>query len=367
MGLAPDVQILPIRVLGANTSIEGFKAAIADGIRHSTERGARVINMSLGGVFSDDIAAAINEAQDAGVLVIISAGNDFLPLPNELASNDPEVLVVAASNEDDELTDFSNSGPWIDLTAPGEHIYSTMPTYEVFMTSDEVPPEERSENDYDFLSGTSMSAPYVAAAAALLFAAHPDWTPEQVTEALQNSAFPGIYDGQPDIYERLQLLGAGRLDPCAALEANPPSGQAAQETEPTTQREPEERDIVTPTTEPADGEPSQESEDQAAVIEVIETFFAAAEQGDTTTISGLIDAGAPNPVDNLSDLLSIQRFVGEAAELEYVPTFAGGSAQVEVIGRFGGDASATLLFMIAETGQGWRITDYDLSGFVGGE
>jgi len=226
-GLAPGVQILPVRVMSAEGS--GSDRAIAAGITYAVDRGARVINLSLGATLllatpdsSPQVIRAIRNALAADVVVVVAAGNDFVPLPNAIVGENSAVLVVAASDRDDHKADFSNSGPWVDVTAPGERIVSTMPTYEVYLTSAALPPEERFEQRYDSMSGTSQAAPFVSALAALLLSAHPDWSADQVREAITGYA-ADIYPNHPSYYRRLRLLGSGRLDACAALAQERPA------------------------------------------------------------------------------------------------------------------------------------------------
>lgn len=220
-GLAPGVRILPVRVMDAEGA--GSDRAIAAGINYAVDKGAQVINLSLGATLllatpegSPQVIRAIRNALAADIVVVVAAGNDFVPLPNAIVGENEDVLVVAASDRDDRKAGFSNSGPWIDVTAPGAGIVSTLPTYEVYLTSDALPPEERFQQGYDSMSGTSQAAPFVSALAALLLSAHPDWTAEQVREAITAYA-ADIYAGYPSYYRRLRLLGSGRLDACASL------------------------------------------------------------------------------------------------------------------------------------------------------
>jgi|GEM_PF-723158 Subtilisin-like serine proteases len=220
-GLAPDVQILPIRVLDAEGS--GSNMAVAFGIRYAAEQGADILNLSLGATLMlsvDDVSPEIEDAilfaQEQGALVVVAAGNDYVPLPNAVGGANEDVVVVAATNARDLKTQFSNSGPWVDVSAPGEHILSTMPTYEVFLTSDALPAEERFSRNYDYMSGTSQATPYVSALAALLWSANPDWTADQVLQAIKEGAVD-IYDKHPEQFAEMQVLGAGRIDACASF------------------------------------------------------------------------------------------------------------------------------------------------------
>jgi thermitase len=225
-GLAPNVTILPVRVMDARG--RGSDRAIARGIRFSADKGAKVINLSLGATLTlnaDEPLALVNDAivyaQQQGALVVVAAGNDAVPLPNAIAVDNPDVLVVAATDERDRKAPFSNSGPWVAVSAPGVHILSTMPTYEVFLTSDRLPPDERFRRNYDYMSGTSQATPYVAALAALLFSANPDWSPAQVAETIRSNA-TNIRDLNP----RFEL-GTGRIDACKSF-GGPPAEAAPQ-------------------------------------------------------------------------------------------------------------------------------------------
>jgi subtilisin family serine protease len=218
-GLAPNVQILPVRVLSNNG---GSDQGVADGIRYAVEKGARVINLSLGAPFlvintMPESNAAVREAMDAGTLVVVAAGNDYLPFLNAVNVENLDAMIVAASNEQEKKASFSNSGPWVSVTAPGHRILSTTPTYDTEMTSSSLPPDERVEKGYDYLSGTSMATPYVSALAALVFSQHPEWSPAQVRDAIERHADADIYENHLPHFETLMLLGAGRIDACATL------------------------------------------------------------------------------------------------------------------------------------------------------
>jgi thermitase len=230
-GLAPGAMILPVRVL--NERNVGTESAIEAGIRYSVARGARVINMSLGATLtiaadreSARVLTAIRDAQAAGALVIVAAGNDFVPFPNAFAGEHPDAMVVAASDRLDVKARFSNSGPWIAVTAPGVDVLSTMPTYEVYLTSDALPQSDRFRGGYDAMSGTSQAVPHVAALAALLFSAHPGWSPAEVRAQIERSAHdvglrnPGV------------AIGSGRIDACAALEGTETADTLAPPPEP---------------------------------------------------------------------------------------------------------------------------------------
>jgi hypothetical protein len=259
-GLAPGVLILPVRVMNAKGF--GSDSAIARGVRYAADKGVQVINLSLGATLtigadtqSELVSSAIRYAQEQGALVVVAAGNDFVPLPNAIVGDNPNALIVAATDEFDVKADFSNSGSWIGVAAPGVHILSTMPTYDVYLTSDAVPPDERFQRNYDYMSGTSQATPLVSALAALLFSLHPDWTAAEVSQTIK--------DHTADISQQNRrlaakgFLGSGRIDACAALDVETAALPAVEATPlppaaPTAQRQ--QRDIQpeapAPTTAP---------------------------------------------------------------------------------------------------------------------
>jgi thermitase len=223
-GLAPGVQILPVRVM--NRRGAGSDRAIARGVRFAADQGAQVINLSLGATLTIDadsvsqqVTNAIRYAQEKGALVVVAAGNDFLPLENAIVGDNPDVLVVAATDDGDRKAPFSNSGPWVGIAAPGVHILSTMPTYEVFLTSDAVPRDERFQQNYDYMSGTSQATPFVSALAALLFSARRDWDARRVAQEIKDHAVD-ISRENAALAEQ-HYLGAGRIDACQSLGAVP--------------------------------------------------------------------------------------------------------------------------------------------------
>lgn len=259
-GLAPNISILPVRVM--NRRGKGSDTDIAAGVRYAADKGARVINLSLGATLtiaaeteSEQVSNAIRYAQRQGALVVVAAGNDFVPLPNAIAGNNLDVLVVAATDEEDRLAPFSNYGEWIDISAPGVHIFSTMPTYEVFLTSDEVPRDERFRPRYDYMSGTSQATALVSALAALLFSLRPDWDAQQVAEALKAHA-ADLGKRNPELVAEGKI-GAGRIDACRTAEGavvpilpTPPpaaGGPSGAPTRPDVTQAP----FVAPTTAPA--------------------------------------------------------------------------------------------------------------------
>ncbi len=171
-GINPNVKILPIDVFerwGASDY------SIAEGILHAVKKGAKVVNMSLGGPMpSPLIEEAINKANEKGVVVVASAGNSGDDWVNYPAGYEG-VISVGAVDSRKKLADYSSYGTSVDLVAPGDEIYSTI--YEA-----------EKKSSFQKMSGTSMASPMVAGAAALLLSKYPKLTPSQVEYILEQSA-----------------------------------------------------------------------------------------------------------------------------------------------------------------------------------
>ena len=196
-GAAPGARVLPVRVFDDEGA--GWASDIANGIVWVANRGAKVINLSFGSaVPSPAIAAAVRHAQGRGALVVAAAGNEgpggTRPYPVSL----PGVLGVGAVDPGSGPAPFSTTGPMVDLAAPGQGVLSTVP-------------RELDERRYARHSGTSMSSPYVAAAAALVRSAEPGLTAAQVAGRLTATAQDLRPAGRDD------ATGAGLVDPARAL------------------------------------------------------------------------------------------------------------------------------------------------------
>lgn len=125
-GLAPGVRILPIRVADAGSRVQ--LKSLVDGVAYASSRGARVINLSLGGLSAPDLLdSAIARAVAAGAVVVVSAGNEGFDLDvtprYPAASRIPGMVVVGASDARDRPSVYSNtSDTRVDLSAPGDGI-----------------------------------------------------------------------------------------------------------------------------------------------------------------------------------------------------------------------------------------------------
>ena len=172
-GVAPWMQVMPVRVSsGGDLSVS---AEIA-GFVYAMKNGAKVISLSFSGPGPVDPAERdlIAQARSAGVLVVVASGNESLNTdshPQYPASfPDDNILSVGATGQEDTRPPFSNYGPKsVDLAAPGAGILSL-----------------GLGGTYRYESGTSMSTPMVAGACALVKAAHPELTYQQVRTSILN-------------------------------------------------------------------------------------------------------------------------------------------------------------------------------------
>jgi thermitase len=157
-GVAISASLMNVKVLGDSGS--GSYSSIIKGVVWAADNGAKVINMSLGGgSASQAMADAVKYAVGKGVTIVAAAGNSNTSAPSYPAYI-PECIAVAATTTTDARASFSNYGTWVDVAAPGNGIYSTLPNHA----------NRIGTRNYGSLSGTSMASPFVAGEAALLAA-----------------------------------------------------------------------------------------------------------------------------------------------------------------------------------------------------
>jgi len=236
-GLAPSSQLLVAKVVTKSRSIP--VDAEAKAIRWAVDNGARVINMSLGGIrdpldptrdtYSRLEADAVSYAVSNGVVVVAAVGNgDLAPSsPWKFASYPaalPHVLGVSALNDTGGVPKFSNrDAVYNDIAAPGIDILSLLPRPVTarYPACSEQGYSICGPDEYRSAQGTSFAAPQATAAAAVLLSLHPTLRPEQVTKILESTArdldfASGCSDCDPG---RDPESGWGRLDVAAAIAA----------------------------------------------------------------------------------------------------------------------------------------------------
>ncbi|SCE80874.1 type VII secretion-associated serine protease mycosin [Micromonospora mirobrigensis] len=168
-------RIMPVKVLDKTGS--GYDSDIADGVIWAADHGAKVINLSLGGTEDNQVLHdAIKYAYNKGAVVVVAAGNDGDGTTQYPAAY-PEALAVAATDYVGRVTDFSSSGDWVDVAAPGFNLTST--------AWNSIYPTENDWYVVDGASGTSYAAPLVSGIAALIRTKYPTMTPAQVMARLR--------------------------------------------------------------------------------------------------------------------------------------------------------------------------------------
>jgi len=213
-GVNWSVRIMALKFL--DDVGDGSTADAARAIDYAVDHGARVINASWSGAeFSDALYSAIQRAGEKGVVFVASAGNEGTNSDREpeypAAFDLPNIVSVAATDEDDRLTDFSSYGRRsVDVAAPGANIYSTVPF-------------EQRASGYDELSGTSMAAPFVSGAAALYLSRRPAASAGAVRDAILHGAHR-----LPSLARK--TVSGGRLDVAAMLRYRPASSRPDSDT-----------------------------------------------------------------------------------------------------------------------------------------
>ncbi|MCU0852463.1 MAG: S8 family serine peptidase [Thermoplasmata archaeon] len=164
-----NVRLMAVKVM--NDSGEGTDATVASGIRWAVDNGAHIVTMSLGvDGPSTVLENAINYATNRGVLTVAASGNSGSSYVSYPAAYDP-VIAVGAVDSTSRHASFSNYGTGLDISAPGVQIYST-----------------QGGGSYQYLSGTSTAAPYVAGIAGLMLSVNPALTAEEIGTVINSTA-----------------------------------------------------------------------------------------------------------------------------------------------------------------------------------
>lgn len=191
LGLAPQAMILPVRV---SQGSQVDQATLAEGITWAADHGARVINVSMGAPEPDPrVADAVAYAQKHGCVVVASAGNSAQAGdPVMYPAGFPGVVAVTGSTTSHTFWTAGESGSFVDLAAPAEDIESVSDTGQYLQSN-----------------GTSYSAAYVSATAALIASHYPKLTGAQIIQRLILTA--------SDARKPNTQWGYGEIDPLAAV------------------------------------------------------------------------------------------------------------------------------------------------------
>lgn len=208
-GVAPNAQILPIRILDEKG--DGSDGDLSIAVRYAADSGARVINLSLGGELQTSaLQSALEYATSKGALVVAAAGNGGPNARTTYPAGNDLTLAVTAVDQTLNSPSFTQRGSYIDVSAPGISICSTNRINVVVDASRKC---AGASEPYVLMSGTSMAAAFVSGVAALIFSARPDFTAQQVREVIiataQDIGAPG----------RDEIFGAGLIDTYAIFKA----------------------------------------------------------------------------------------------------------------------------------------------------
>ncbi|MEU5215723.1 type VII secretion-associated serine protease mycosin [Streptomyces sp. NPDC020807] len=275
-GLAPGAKILSVRVPGASadgdkSATEGerrFNTVVPQAIRFAVDAGAKVLNISQGSrAGSQALTDAVKYALDKGALVFASVGNTGDKSNTvEYPGATPGVIGVGATDKDGKYASFSQSGPQVDVVAPGKDVVTTCAEGTCTGT------------------GTSDATALASATAALIWSKHPDWTNNQVLKVMLNTINKPA-GGE----ERSDFIGYGILRPLRAVKTPGDPGPAGvrpiEDLDETLTSAP-------PTTgDPAGGAPSAEASSAAPSAPAASASASAADTASATQVTADDDGG----------------------------------------------------------------------------
>ncbi|MHB2020090.1 MAG: S8 family peptidase [Candidatus Xenobia bacterium] len=221
-GAAPDANLVGVRITKVAEAIAGLQWVIQNKDKYNI----RVVNMSLGDTASSSYksdlwAQAAEKAVQAGLVVVVAAGNEGPDAGSiDTPGIDPNVITVGALDDkktldpsDDSVASFSSRGPTTpdgivkpDILAPGVSIYGALAPHSTL----DVPELPHIGNNYIAISGTSMATPLVSGVVADMLQVNPKLTPAEVKDILMKTAKHYLKDGP-------NAQGAGVMDPEAAV------------------------------------------------------------------------------------------------------------------------------------------------------
>lgn len=209
-GLSWGTKIYVIKVFdkNGNGSSMKFHDGVIEAVDYALTNNYRlVINYSGGGSQANIKEQAVVYAKDRNCLIVAAAGNDSgaVSYPAAYSTIYDNVIAVSATDSADKFADYSNRGPEINVAAPGSHIYSTMPNYQVTFNNFGY------KQDFDYMDGTSMATPFVSALAALMMSCDKTLSPAETRNIIEKTS-DDLGDPKWD-----QYYGYGRIDAYQAV------------------------------------------------------------------------------------------------------------------------------------------------------
>ncbi|HEY3541462.1 MAG TPA: S8 family serine peptidase [Gaiellaceae bacterium] len=218
-GAGGDAQLMIVKAVGDGGSFSD--ADEAAGIVYAVDHGAKILNLSVGGPkTSSTERRAVQYAIDHGVLLVASVGNELQsgnPVEYPAALLQPAGsdgvggagLAVTSSTPDGRHASYANTGSWVSVAAPGDHVLGAVSAAAPALTYPREAVPGVQTGLYGYGSGTSFATPLVSGAAALVWAANPGLTAQQVAQILKETA-SGHGHWTPE-------LGFGVIDAAAAV------------------------------------------------------------------------------------------------------------------------------------------------------
>ena len=216
-GVSDGAKIMALKAGDSSGSL--YTSDIIDAINYAKNNGADIINMSFGSTsLSASEQDALTDAYNAGVTLFAASGNSS-DTTMQYPAGMTNVIGVGATTNTDTKASFSTYNSSVDISAPGQNIYSTMPTFAAGMNS------RGYSQTYSYMSGTSMASPMAAGVGALIKSKFPAYTPAQVQSLLENYAddlgTPGRDDsfgyGRVNAYNSLNIDATPPTDPSGLL------------------------------------------------------------------------------------------------------------------------------------------------------
>jgi subtilisin family serine protease len=196
-GAAPAAKLLAIRAFGeSKTGAESTTFLVLKGLDYAASNGAQIVNMSFAGPRDAVITRGLAAAAAKNIVLVAAVGNAGPKAAPLFPGADPHVIGVTATDASDAIFAKANQGAYVAVAAPGVDILAPLP-----------------DGKYGVSSGTSLSAAYVSGLAALMLARNPSLTPDEVRQALTQSARDLGAPGRDDRF------GAGEADAFAAVSA----------------------------------------------------------------------------------------------------------------------------------------------------
>lgn len=192
-GMAGQARIMPVRISDVNGY--AYWSTVAQGVSWAADQGARVANISFGGVTgSSAVQSAAQYMKNKGGLVVVAAGNNGI---DEATPATATMITVSATDSNDLKTSWSSYGNFVSVAAPGLDIWTTV-----------------RGGAYQAWWGTSLASPVVAGVVGLMMSAKPDLSSSQVESLLYSSAVDLGAAGRDPYY------GYGRVNAAAAVQAS---------------------------------------------------------------------------------------------------------------------------------------------------